>query len=251
MDLNNPEIRQGLLADRLGTGVQIVAAEVAQEFDVSIDTIRRDIIALEGAGVAHRVRGGAVPVSAPAAPMHQRASAPKPALEQMATAALARLGSCQTLALDGGSSVLSLARQLPASQDVLIVTPSPWIAVACHERGLQVFQLGGKLSARGGIAISEPAQTQMAGIRVDLAVLGSCGVDSEFGLSCDEYEEVAIKKALVAAADRSFVLADKSKLGLRARHHTMPLDRIDLVVTDASASETDIALEQNVDVLHA
>ncbi|MEP3513130.1 MAG: DeoR family transcriptional regulator, partial [Lentilitoribacter sp.] len=62
MNLNVPDTRQNLLAERLANGVQIVAPKVAAEFGVSLDTIRRDILALEAAGKAQRVRGGAVPV---------------------------------------------------------------------------------------------------------------------------------------------------------------------------------------------
>lgn len=250
MDLNNPEIRQQLLSERLKGGTQIVAAEVADEFGVSVDTIRRDIISLENAGLAHRVRGGAVPVSQPMAPMHQRAFGAKPALDLIAAATLDQLADSKTLALDGGRSVLALARRLPAQPGLLVVTPSPWIAVACQERGIEVFLLGGKLSRSGGIAIGDLPIQQLNGIHIELALLGSCGLDPQFGLSSDDFEEVAMKRALVQAADRSFALVDQTKLGVRARYHTLALNEIDLVVTDARPSETNFISLQNVDVLN-
>uniref|UniRef100_A0AAN0MDU7 DeoR family transcriptional regulator n=1 Tax=Yoonia rhodophyticola TaxID=3137370 RepID=A0AAN0MDU7_9RHOB len=72
MNLNIPDTRQQVLAERLARGQQIVASDVAGEFGVSLDTIRRDILALEADGHAQRVRGGAVPIARPAPPLHMR-----------------------------------------------------------------------------------------------------------------------------------------------------------------------------------
>ena len=61
-ELNNPDVRHHLLLARLLSGEQLVAAALADELNVSPDTIRRDLMALENSGVAKRVRGGAVPL---------------------------------------------------------------------------------------------------------------------------------------------------------------------------------------------
>ncbi|BBI48864.1 hypothetical protein HORIV_12850 [Vreelandella olivaria] len=65
--LNVPETRQQQLLAKLASGEQLIAQDLAVEFGVSLDTIRRDIIALEQQGKAQRVRGGAV-ATAPASP---------------------------------------------------------------------------------------------------------------------------------------------------------------------------------------
>ena len=57
MNLNNPDTRQQLLSDRVQAGAQLIAKDLAQEFDVSLDTIRRDILALVAKGKARRTRG--------------------------------------------------------------------------------------------------------------------------------------------------------------------------------------------------
>lgn len=65
MELNNPDVRLGILRERIAIGASLVAQDLATEFGVSLDTIRRDLIALELAGTAKRVRGGAVPMIQP------------------------------------------------------------------------------------------------------------------------------------------------------------------------------------------
>ena len=74
--LNNPVVRQNLLRQRLEAGDPLIAAELAKEFDISLDTIRRDLLVLESEGLVQRVRGGAVPVRADSSTYSQRRQAP-------------------------------------------------------------------------------------------------------------------------------------------------------------------------------
>ena len=237
MNLNTPDTRQQVLAKRLSTGTQIVALEVAREFDVSLDTIRRDILALEKSGQAKRVRGGAVPLARPAAALHTRVSDAAKVSAPLIQAVIDQIGAASSLILDGGTTTLSLIPHLPKAGDRLIITPSPWVAIAAQEHGAEVFLLGGPLRPQGGIATGASALAGVATISADIAILGACGLEAEFGLSSDDYEEAQMKIALHNAAQRCFVVTDNSKIGRRARHQTLRLDQIDLVLTDATAEQ--------------
>ncbi len=229
MDLNIPEIRQSLLADRLRAGQQIVAQDVAAEFGISVDTIRRDILALAAAGQAHRVRGGAVP---PAAPLHVRQKDSAPVDPTLVALVITHIDDAPTLLLDGGTTVLALVPALTVRPDRLVITPSPWVAIACQERGVGVFLLGGTLSARGGIATGAAALREVDGIAADIAVLGACGLDAGFGLSSDDHAEALMKQAMQHAAAQTIVVTDAQKLGRKARHHTLHLNQIDHIFTN-------------------
>ena len=250
MDLNIPDTRQRVLEQRLKDGQQIVATEVALEFAVSVDTIRRDILSLEAMGRAHRVRGGAVPVSQSVSPLHKRLEGPEPH-PALISAALEQVADATTLILDGGTTVLALARRLPLQQGRLVVTPSPWVAIACQENGCAVFLLGGALSASGGVSVGDFALERMAGISADVAVLGACGLDVDFGLSSDDFGESNLKKAMHGAARQTVVLTDSDKIGRRARHHTLGLAKIDQVITDAKTDQVADLMAAGVSVIHA
>lgn len=237
MDLNTPDTRQQLLAQRLAEGTEIVALDAAREFDVSLDTIRRDILALEAEGQAKRVRGGAVPLVRPASPLHQRLSENPPVAATLIRSAIDHIGDAATLVLDGGVTTLSLIAHLPRIAERLIVTPSPWVAIAAQEQGAEVFLLGGPLRPQGGIATGAVALSAMASVSADIAILGACGLDAAFGLSSDDYDESQMKIAMHRAAQRSFVVTDSSKIGQRARHRTLALDHIDLILTDATPEQ--------------
>lgn len=248
MSLNVPDTRQSALAQRLQGGQQIVAIEAAQEFGVSIDTIRRDILALEAEGRAQRVRGGAVPVAAPSEPIHTRLMKDESIDPGLIQAAVNAIGDAATLIVDGGITALSVVERLPLQEGRLVVTPSPWVAIACQERGVDVFMLGGQLRPQGGIATGELAQGRIAAISGDIAILGACGIDAEFGLSSDDHAESLMKQAMRAAARRTFVVTDHSKLGRRARHQTLPMTEIDQVITNAASDKTSPLIEVGVQV---
>jgi DeoR family fructose operon transcriptional repressor len=251
MNLNFPDTRQNTLAQRLRAGRQIVAADVAREFAVSTDTVRRDILALEAAGVAHRVRGGAVPVALPSSPLHERLSSGAHINPSLIREAAAQIGDAATLILDGGSTALSLIQYLPERAGRLVITPSPWNAIACHERGIDVFMIGGKLSAMGGSAVGDWAHSRLAEFAADIAILGACGLDADFGLSSDEFEESQLKQAMQASARRTIVVTAQTKLGKRARYHTLPLSQIDCVITDASPEQTTALKTDATEIINA
>ena len=248
MDLNIPETRQDLLAERLANGLQIVATDIASEFGISVDTVRRDIIALEEAGRAHRVRGGAIPVIKPAAAFQDRIAEAGPAHAAIADAALARLDGCSTLLLDGGSTVLCLAERLRPADGLVVLTPSPWVAVACHRNNVECFMLGGRLSVHGGVNVGEETASRLSDMAADAAVLGACGLDAGFGMSSDDFEESRLKQAMAGSAARCMILTDASKVGRRARHRTLQPNAIDLVVTDADRATCAAFIKQGVEV---
>ncbi|NOD62828.1 MULTISPECIES: DeoR/GlpR family DNA-binding transcription regulator [unclassified Ruegeria] len=240
MNLNVPDTRQLELARRLQEGQQVIAVEAAQEFDVSVDTIRRDILALEAEGKAQRVRGGAVPLSTPATPLHKRLSRDVAPDTKLVSAAIREIGSAATLLIDGGTTTLAIVEHLPQEEVRLVITPSPWIAIACQQKNVPVYVLGGSLRPQGGIATGDTAIERVGDVAADVAILGACGLEAEFGLSSDDAEEAMMKKAMHRAASRTIVVTSHAKIGLRACHRTVALSEIDAVVTDSHNATTDL-----------
>lgn len=249
MELNTPEQRQDRLRRRLTRGTPVAAGAVAREMGVSIDTIRRDIIALEAAGAARRVRGGAVPVKAPDGPMAEKiAGAAVP--PGLVDAVLTRIGAARTLLIDGGATALAVARALRPHPGLLVMTPSPWVAVACNASGIAVFVIGGQLVAGGGVATGAQTEMGLAGLAAEVAVLGACGLDPSFGLSADHDGEARLKRAIAAAAGEVIVPVAAEKLGRRARFRALDPGEIDVVVTDAEAGQTRGYVNAGIAVIH-
>lgn len=245
--LSTPDTRQDILRRRLAAGQMLAAAALADEFGVSSDTIRRDLVALEAAGVARRTRGGVLPVLQPAAPMGERRSTVAPAL----VAAAARLiEDGMAIAIDGGTTMLALARALPAAPRTLVVTPSPAIALICIEKGISAHLIGGRLSRAGGVAVGADAERAVASTAVDLCFLGVCGLDAAFGLGADDPDEASLKRSMAGAAGRTVAVAGAEKIGRRARHRALAAEALDLLFTDASGEGIEALTAAGVVVRH-
>lgn len=248
MILNNPDTRQQLFRDRIQGGAQLIAQDLAKEFGVSLDTIRRDTLALVASGKARRIRGGAIPVAEPAQPLAAKLSAGVTIQSSLVKAAIAKIGDAKTILMDGGSTTLALTTYLPPYPGRLVMTPSPWVAITCQDKGIEVFILGGKLNPQGGIAAGDSALSQMRAVAADIAILGACGIEAGFGLSSDDYAEALMKRAMHDAAGKTIVVTDASKIGQRARHQTLKLSEIDTIITDASPSQTDLLVNAGAQV---
>lgn len=237
--LNNPDTRQALLRARLHDGKALVAHEIAADLCVSLDTVRRDLIALEQAGLLKRVKGGALPVMAPALPLKERLKRGPHWLMAAEWIIAETVADCRTLMIDGGTSALHFARQLPAGFRGLLITPSPLVAAIGLERQIETFLIGGRISPSGGIAVGHAAVRATADCAADLCVLGACGLDHQYGLTADDCDEADLKRCMANAATRVLVLAGRSKLAVRARHRALNPEAIDIILTDAA--EHDVA----------
>src|SRR6476469_6890280 len=121
--------RRELLLDRLARDGRVVAKDVAEEFGLSEDSIRRDLRDLAAAGLCQRVYGGALPLSPAVADYASRTSIAVDGKARIAALAadLVRPGS--TVILDGGTTTLAVAGALPPDLEATVVTHSPTIAV--------------------------------------------------------------------------------------------------------------------------
>lgn len=248
---NTPEARQEILRARAASGQPFSLAALVEEFGVSADTIRRDLLALEAEGALRRIRGGALPVLPPAEPIPARLRRPNLAAGRIAAAALPLVEDGMVVMLDGGTTVTQLAASLPPLHRALAVTPSPAVATATLAAGIETVLIGGRLSGFGGIAVGTSTCQDISGIAADICFLGACGMEADFGLSADHLDEAAVKSAMQATSAQSVVLAGGEKLGRRARHRVALCSDIDLLVTDADPKDTGAFAATGLEIRHA
>lgn len=234
--------RKDYLLKVLQTQGQIVARDVSRELGLSEDTIRRDLRELAAAGQLQRVHGGALP-SSPAvvdfAGRQQIASDAKVAIGR-AAAKMIRRG--QVVILDGGTTTLQIARQLPHDLQATVVTHSPTIAVALVEHpAIEVILLGGRLFKHSVVTVGAAAVEAVARIRADLYFMGVTGIHAKAGLSTGDLEEAHMKRALMASAAETHVLASAEKIGAASPYVICPLTDIDGIVAEAGIPKKTLA----------
>lgn len=234
--------RKFLIQERLKTDGRVLAADLAREFRVSEDTIRRDLREMAAAGLCERVYGGALPLAPMAGSLSQRASLAPERKAALARAAVGFIREGMTVFLDAGSANLAIAEAIEPDLPVTIVTNTPLIAAALMDRaGVELILVGGSLDRAVGAAVGARAQRDAELLRPDLCVLGACGADPEAGLTAFHFEDAAFKR-LIASRSRSVLAAITSdKLGTAAPHAVIGIEAVTTLVLEADAPEAAIA----------
>lgn len=226
---------------------RVSVADLATRFDVTTETIRRDLDALDKRGVLRRVHGGAV-VAENVALVETAVGEREPAFvaqkTRIAEAALAYLpASGSTVILDAGTTIARLAAAAPAGSFGTVVTNSVPVAaqLASANGGAQVHLLGGRVRGLTQATVGGETVAALGRLRCDVAFIGTNGVSAGHGFSTPDPDEAAVKEAMVAAARKVVVLADSSKIGVELLVTFAPLAAVDVLVTDSAISASDRA----------
>lgn len=237
-DTTLPRERQQLILGRLQRDGKVVAADLAQEFKVSEDSIRRDLRDLASQGLCRRVYGGAL-LAPHVAPLGERHNERVELKRNLGRIAASLVGENQILFLDAGSTNTALAKALPDHRGLTVVTNAPDVALAVLGRpGFDVVLLGGKLDPRIGGAIGSRTLRQAQDIRADFCFPGVCAIDPRSGLWTIDEEETMFKQAIIEASGETVAIATPDKLVASATHHTVPITAITHLVV---ASDTEQA----------
>ncbi|WP_338699250.1 DeoR/GlpR family DNA-binding transcription regulator [Streptomyces sp. Q6] len=238
-----PERQQEIL--RLARdGGRVDVLSLAEEFQVTAETIRRDLKALDRAGLVRRVHGGAIPVGRLdfEPDLAERESTAADEKDRIARAALAELPAEGSVVLDAGSTVARLAAALPLESELTVVTHSlPIAARLADHPGVQLHLVGGRVRHRTRAAVDAWALRAYAEIRADVVFLAANGFSAEAGLTTPDLAEAAVKRAAVAAARRVVLLADSGKHGQEHFARFGDLDDVDLLITDTGFDPEDAA----------
>ncbi|MEW1832449.1 DeoR/GlpR family DNA-binding transcription regulator [Streptomyces sp. NPDC088196] len=236
-----PERQQEILRlARDGGRVDVVS--LAEEFQVTAETIRRDLKALDRAGLVRRVHGGAIPAGRLdfEPDLAERESTAADEKDRIAKAALAELPMQGTVILDAGTTVARLAGIIPLEAELTVVTHSlPIAARLADHPGMQLHIVGGRVRHRTRAAVDAWALRAYGEIRADVVFVAANGFSAGHGLTTPDLAEAAVKRAAMTAARRVVLLADSAKHGQEHFARFGALSDVDLLITDTGLSPED------------
>lgn len=251
-----PEERQQAIAALVMSRGRASVAELAQTYDVTTETVRRDLAVLDRAGVVRRVHGGAVPAQAlhlVEAGVGERDATRATQKDAIAAAAVDFFPlSGASVLLDAGTTTARVASHLPTDRELTVVTNSVPIAGLLATMPTVTLQLlGGRVRGLTQAAVGEQALRVLETLRVDIAFIGTNAISVRHGLSTPDTEEAAVKRAMVQAANYVVVVADSSKVGEEDFVSFAPIDSVDTLITDSEISDAHRALltERGVEVV--
>lgn len=205
--------RKQLILEKLGAEGQVQSKALSILFDVSEDTIRRDLRELAAEGRLQRVHGGALPSSSAIAPFAERQSVKMDAKKRVARKGAQLISSGQVVIVDGGTTTSELITFFPPDLRITVVTHSPSIALGLVDHpSIEVILIGGRLYKHSIVAVGAAAIEGIANIHADLFFMGVTGIHPDAGLTTGDFEEACIKRAFSGRAAETVVLASPEKI---------------------------------------
>ncbi len=239
-----PEQRQLQVAALLAGTDAVALDDLARRFGVSAQTIRRDLARLERKGLVRRTHGGAVTrdalnLSEPAFISRQSEHAAEK--KAIAHVALSLLRPGESLFLDASTTVLALVNLLPPdwSGDV-VVTSLPAAVEMSRLAGVRLMVVGGEFRHSSRSFGGPLAEEMLERLAVSTVLMSARAIHHRLGLMEAHAGEAALKRSILARADRVIVLADSSKLGRVAIHRVCGVDLARALITDCGASADEL-----------
>lgn len=221
--------------------------ELSAALGVSQATLRRDLNSMHERGLLSRFHGGAT-MKADVAQEQLFSDKENQLGEEkarIAEAALALIHDHDRIYLDGGSTILHLAKLLVDKKDLTIVTNSLMAAFVLMESGHRLILTGGEFRALSRTLVGPLSASILDGLTVEKAFMGTLGFTLADGLSTSDAGEAFTKRLVMQRARQVILLADHTKLGVNSFVNTGKLEDVDILVTDALGETFKNHLEQS------
>jgi DeoR/GlpR family transcriptional regulator of sugar metabolism len=207
--------------------------ELALQFGVSEMTVRRDLQALERDGKLTRVHGGAVVSAEPsfAEVVVERLGAK----DRIGAAAAALVEDGQTVMIDIGTTTLQAAHHLHGREITVVTSSLAVFEELLGDPAIQLVLPGGLVRRNYRSLVGVLAEDALRQLRADVAFLGASGLERDLSVVDSTMIEVPIKRAMLASATRSVLLADSAKFGMRGVVKVCGPEELDVLVTDEGA----------------
>lgn len=232
--------RRDIIVKKIISDRMVKVADLMKMFDVSIETIRRDLEYLEKHGYLKRVYGGAVIHGLFGQEPDYSQREVKNYVEKRAigkkTSQLIEDGD--TIAIDLGTTTLEVARAIANKNDLTIITNATKIAQELvNNVSNKVFLVGGILRP-GELSVSGfMCSENLKHFNVDKAIIGVGGITPDRGITDYHIEEAANRRAMIDIAEKVIAVADFSKFGVIAMNNVCSINKINTLITDSSVPQ--------------
>ncbi len=230
--------RQAYILHQVSLHNSVLSTDLSTEIHVSEDTIRRDLNELAEKGKVIKVHGGALSKSFNS--FYLRTDVYHADNKKtVAAKAVSLIKDGMFVLTGGGTTIIEMARLLPEHLNATFLTGSiPAAYEYAQHPNIEVIFIGDKISKRSQIAVGGEAIARIKTIKADLCFLGANAIDSQLGISDNDWDVVQVKKAMIEASNQTIVLSISEKLNTQQRINVCGLAEIDILVTELDNSNT-------------
>jgi DeoR family fructose operon transcriptional repressor len=229
-----------MLALREGS---VDVGDLARRYDVTTETIRRDLSDMQSRQLLRRVHGGAIPLERmnhePLVEARDMVNAEEKL--RIATMAVEEVPERGSVIIDSGSTGQRLAEVFPVDRDVHVVTNSLITALTLSRRGVrELTVLGGSVRTKRHAMVDDTTRSELQHMAIDVLFFSCDGLSFQHGLTTPYREEHMIKRAMIERARRVVAMVDQSKFHNVQMFSFASFEEIDVLVTDTRVDPEDV-----------
>ncbi|MDC6367555.1 MULTISPECIES: DeoR/GlpR family DNA-binding transcription regulator [Flavobacteriaceae] len=243
------EERQHIILNEVALHNKVLLTDIAEMLDVSIDTVRRDVKELDSENKLRKVHGGAISLGFTNSTVRNTNIYALDKKKTIASKAVGMLKEGDVIFIDGGTTCLELASQIPENLSLTCFTLSLPVALELLLKpNIKVVFVGGEISQDSQIAVGAGTINQLGEIKVDYGFIGTGYVDSIYGLTEFDWDIVQVKKAVIKASKKTVLLCISEKLNSQHRFKTCDINAINTLITELDPSSNLLNLFRNQEI---
>ena len=219
---------------------RVMVEDLVRRFEVSAQTIRKDLNDLCDQRALTRIHGGAIVASGVENLAYEaRRFVAADEKKAIGIAAAAQIPNGSSLFINIGTTTEEVASALTSHEDLLVITNNLNVAMLLYRHPrIEVIVAGGTVRRADGAVIGSSAINLIAEFKVDYAIIGASAIDEEGALLDFDYREVQAAQAIIANARSVMLVADQTKLSRSAPVRIAHLGQIQTFVTDVALPQS-------------
>lgn len=224
----NVKSRRQFILEQLDLHEKIEIEELAVQLEVSTMTIRRDLSLLEQKNELIRTPRGATrnhQIIYESSFQHKENKNIE-LKQDIAKRAVSLIREHTTVILDSGTTTLEIAKLMTNHKNVTVITNDIYIATILINSEVKVILLGGELQNNVGAIFGSQTEQMLRQLYVDMCFMGTHALHPIAGMTTTSFEKAGVKRAMIRAAKKTYIVADHSKLNERAMVKVCDLDEI-------------------------
>ncbi|NER15663.1 DeoR/GlpR family DNA-binding transcription regulator [Spongiivirga citrea] len=246
------EERQQFILNETRIHNKVLLGDLAEQLNVSIDTVRRDVKELDQLKKLKKVHGGAISNGFNIYTYTETDIFSHEEKAFIAKKSVSLIPNNGIVLISGGTTNLEIARHLPVNLKATFFTPSLPVAMQLmtHEH-IEVLFIGGRLLKDSQLAVGPSTIRFIQEIRADVCFMTTNSIDEANGMTDSDWDIVQMKKAMLKSSKKIVAPVISEKLGSSQRYQTCTINEVDVLVTelDPFSSKLEGYRRQNIEII--
>lgn len=228
------ERRNEILA-KLQDENKVLVSDLSQYYEVTEETIRRDLEKLEQEGFAKKTYGGAILCDnlSLELPYNVRKRTNVLGKQKIAKVVGKMIQDGDRIMLDSSSTALYIAKKIKNRKNITVITNSIEILLELSDKtGWKVLSTGGLLKEGALSLVGQQAERMIDNFHVDKVIISCKGIDKEYGITDSNEPDIQVKKHFMKAAKQRILAVDNTKFDKISFMKMGELSNFNMMVTD-------------------